>query len=88
MELKSCGYLREMAAGHEDRGLDRNARALPDALHLAAAQLTTWPTLRVLQRAGVDHSTLRFKGATAFDYAKQSGDDALLNTLTSKDRTL
>jgi hypothetical protein len=33
-------------------------------------------------------SKLRFKGATAIDYAKQSGDDALLNALTAKDRTL
>jgi len=44
--------------------------------------------IRVLQRAGVDYSKLRFRGATAIDYAKQSGDDALLNALTAKDRSL
>ncbi len=44
--------------------------------------------IRVLQRAGVDYSKLRFKGASAIDFAKQSGNDALLNALTAQERTL
>ncbi len=44
--------------------------------------------IRVLQRAGVDYSKLRYRGATAIDYAKQTGDEELLNVLQHKERAL
>jgi tetratricopeptide (TPR) repeat protein len=44
--------------------------------------------IRVLQRAGVDYSKLRFRGSTAIDYAKQMGDDELLGVLKHKERAL
>ena len=42
----------------------------------------------VLQRAGVDYSKLRYRGATALDFARQSGDEALLDALNKKGHTL
>jgi tetratricopeptide (TPR) repeat protein len=42
----------------------------------------------VLQRAGVDYSKLRYRGSTALDFARQNGDDALLDALQPKGRTL
>ncbi len=42
----------------------------------------------VLQRAGVDYSKLRYRGSTALDFARQSGDDALLDALNKKGHTL
>jgi tetratricopeptide (TPR) repeat protein len=44
--------------------------------------------IRVLQRAGVDYSNLHYRGATAIDFARQSGNDAMLKALTVKDHTL
>lgn len=38
--------------------------------------------IRALQRAGVDFAKLRYRGATAIDFAKQSGNTALLEVLT------
>ncbi|HLJ37222.1 MAG TPA: hypothetical protein VKT54_02315, partial [Steroidobacteraceae bacterium] len=37
--------------------------------------------IRLMQHSGVDYSRLRFRGATALDYAKQSGNKELLNVL-------
>jgi tetratricopeptide (TPR) repeat protein len=37
--------------------------------------------IRLMRRFGVDYSKLRFRGATAFDVAKQSGNKALLDAL-------
>jgi tetratricopeptide (TPR) repeat protein len=44
--------------------------------------------IRVLKRAGVNYSKLRYRGATAFDFAKQMGSDALLQELTRNERAL
>jgi tetratricopeptide (TPR) repeat protein len=44
--------------------------------------------VRIMQRAGVDYSKLRYHGATALDFAKQIGDDALLEALTHKGHAL
>jgi tetratricopeptide (TPR) repeat protein len=44
--------------------------------------------IRVLRQAGVDYSQLRYRGATALDFAKQTGDDALLEALTPGGHTL
>jgi ankyrin repeat protein len=44
--------------------------------------------IRMLQRAGVNYSKLRYQGATAIDFAKQMGDQELLNALRHKERTL
>lgn len=44
--------------------------------------------VRILQQAGVDYSSIRFHGATAFDYAEQSGNDALRKALGRKNRAL
>ena len=37
---------------------------------------------------GVDYSKLRYRGATAFDFAKQSGNNALLKALGRNETTL
>jgi tetratricopeptide (TPR) repeat protein len=42
------------------------------------------PGIRLMQQFGVDYSKLRYRGATALDYAKQSGNNALLGILNSK----
>lgn len=44
--------------------------------------------IRILQRAGVDYSKLRYHGHTALDFARQSGNDALLKALTRSERAL
>ena len=44
--------------------------------------------IRAMQRAGVDYSKLSFRGVTALDYAKQTGNDELLEALTRKAHTL
>ncbi len=40
--------------------------------------------IRIMQQSGVDYSKLRYHGATAFDFAKQSGNTALLGVLGRK----
>jgi tetratricopeptide (TPR) repeat protein len=40
--------------------------------------------IRLMQRSGVDYSKLRFRGATALDFARQSGNKQLLDALTSQ----
>jgi tetratricopeptide (TPR) repeat protein len=45
-------------------------------------------SIRMLQRSGVDYSKLRYQGATAFDFAKQTGNSALLEVLAHKDLAL
>ena len=42
----------------------------------------------VLQRAGVDYSKLRYRGSSALDLARQTGNDDLLDALSPKGRTL
>jgi len=37
--------------------------------------------VRMMRRFGVDYSKLRFRGATAIDFAKQSGNSELLDAL-------
>jgi len=44
--------------------------------------------IRVMQKAGVDFSKMRYKGATAVDFARQARDEDLLKALTAKDRKL
>jgi len=44
--------------------------------------------IRLMQHSGVDYSKLRFRGATALDYAKESGNKELLNVLASTGATL
>jgi len=44
--------------------------------------------IRLMQHSGVDYSKLRFRGTTALDYAKQSGNKELLNVLMGKGATL
>jgi tetratricopeptide (TPR) repeat protein len=44
--------------------------------------------IRALQRAGVDYAKLHYQGATALDYAKQTGNDEMLKVLTRKGHTL
>jgi tetratricopeptide (TPR) repeat protein len=44
--------------------------------------------IRLMQRSGVDYSKLRFRGATALDYAEQSGNKQLLVILGRKRETL
>jgi hypothetical protein len=43
--------------------------------------------VKLLRRSGVDYSKLKFRGITALDYAKQSGDRELIDALgTDRDR--
>jgi tetratricopeptide (TPR) repeat protein len=42
----------------------------------------------VLQRAGVDYSKLRYRGSSALDLARQTGNDEILDALTPKGHTL
>jgi tetratricopeptide (TPR) repeat protein len=44
--------------------------------------------IRLLREYGVDYSKLRYRGATAFDFAKQSGDNALLKALGRSETVL
>ena len=44
--------------------------------------------IRIMQQYGVDYSKLRYRGATAFDFAKQSGNSALLKALGDKGAVL
>jgi tetratricopeptide (TPR) repeat protein len=44
--------------------------------------------IRLMQQFGVDYTKLRFRGATAIDFAKQSGDSNLLEALTRGGTTL
>jgi ankyrin repeat protein len=44
--------------------------------------------IRVLKRAGVNYSKLRYRGATALDFAKQTGNDALLQELADNESAL
>ena len=47
------------------------------------------PAIALLRRAGVDYSKLQYRGATAIDWAKEAGDDALLRALVGTEgRTL
>jgi hypothetical protein len=46
------------------------------------------PGIRLMQQFGVDYSKLHYHGANAFDFAKQSGNKALLEVLGAKGTTL
>jgi tetratricopeptide (TPR) repeat protein len=44
--------------------------------------------VRLMQHAGVDYSKLHFRGASALEYARQSGNQELLDVLMGKGTTL
>jgi ankyrin repeat protein len=44
--------------------------------------------VRLMREFGVDYSKIRFQGATAIDFAKQSGNRALLQALGRNDTEL
>jgi tetratricopeptide (TPR) repeat protein len=44
--------------------------------------------VKTMRQLGVDYSKLRYRGLTAFDVAKQRGDEALLSALGNKDAEL
>ena len=44
--------------------------------------------IHLMQKLGVDYSKLRYRGATAIDYAKQMGDSRLLKALTERAQIL
>lgn len=44
--------------------------------------------IRALRQAGVNYSTLRFRGATAFDIAKRLGDPAIIEALGGRNSAL
>ena len=37
--------------------------------------------IALMQKSGVDYAKLRFRGATALDWARQQGDEQVLNAL-------
>jgi hypothetical protein len=45
-------------------------------------------SIHLLQKLGVDYSKLRHRGMTAIDYAKQIGDNRLLEALNLKMQAL
>ncbi len=62
-----------------------------------AGKPTSWSTaglsgdaagVRVMRKLGVNYSKLRYRGATALDFAKQQGNQALLAALGSGQTTL
>jgi tetratricopeptide (TPR) repeat protein len=44
--------------------------------------------VRLMQKAGVDYKTLRYRGVTALEYARQTGDSTLVRALGSKPEKL
>ena len=44
--------------------------------------------IRLLRRAGVDYSKIRYRGVSALDYARQTGDRRLMETLDPKLRSI
>ena len=62
----------------------------PDALPVALFPVLQGnvDAIRVLRKAGVNYSEIRYRGVTALDYAKQIGDDALLKALGADGQTL
>jgi hypothetical protein len=44
--------------------------------------------IRAMRGLGVDYGNLRYRGASAFDYARMQADDALLDALGSRKTTL
>jgi ankyrin repeat protein len=44
--------------------------------------------IRLMQKAGVDYRKLRYRGATAFDHARETGDEKLLRALDPKSGNL
>jgi ankyrin repeat protein len=44
-------------------------------------------SIRALRKSGVDYSKLRYRNMTAIDYAKQVGDDELINALKRNSRS-
>ena len=71
-------------------------RARPDAavgyedmpLALVPVMEGNIEAVRLMREYGVDYSKLRYRGATAFDFAKQSGNSALLKALGRNETTL
>jgi tetratricopeptide (TPR) repeat protein len=94
-EMTALAYaLQAQELDAAERLLDLGAR--PDTpVSVEAIPVALLPVLngdaeaiRRLKRAGVDYSKLRFRGATALDFAKQIGDDELLKALQPDGRTL
>ena len=44
--------------------------------------------IRAMRALGVDYGNLRYRGVSAFDYARMQADDALLNALGSRKTAL
>jgi tetratricopeptide (TPR) repeat protein len=69
--------------------------ARPDVQLSAGVPLALMPVMegnidgiRLLRQFGVDYSKVRFRGATALDYAKQTGNQDLLHALTDRSTEL
>jgi hypothetical protein len=44
--------------------------------------------IQLMKQSGADYGKISYEGATAFDFAKQSGDPELLEALEPTPRTL
>lgn len=72
-----------------DLGADPEALVTPAAVPVALLPVVdgNLAAIALLRRAGVDYSKLRYRGATAIDWANEVGDEALLEALGSTEST-
>jgi hypothetical protein len=59
----------------------------PMGMPLALLPVMDGDAIRMLQRSGVDYSKLRFRGTTAAEFARQSGNSKLIGVLAANGET-
>jgi len=101
IDERDSGNMTALAYALQDRDLQAARRLLtlgarPDfpvgpagvPLALVPVMEVQVDEIRLLQHSGVDYTKLHFRGATALDYARQSGNKELLNVLAGKGEAL
>ena len=82
----------DLSAARRLLALGANAKAPvgPEAMPVALMPVLgrNLEAIRLMQRAGVNYSTLRYRGATALDYARRLGGKELLDALAGVGTTL
>ena len=81
-DLEAAERLLDLGAGPE-------TLVTPAAVPVALLPVVdgNFAAIALLRRAGVDYSKLRYRGATAIDWANEVGDEALLEALGSTKST-
>jgi len=86
--------LRDEDPGTADRLLQAGARADaavgPEGMPAALIPVLTrdFESIRLMQRAGIDYTKLRFQGTTAVDHSRSMGDAKLLQLLDPREGRL